>query len=121
MSLPADATETMVPRFALHEEHRFRAFLADAPLSIVLLRGYGCPYSATFERVFLEEPPPEGWTRAIREVEEGGHGPVGTALRVEVTPTVAAFTRDAEAARLPGKLLLGITRQQYRKWLRTLA
>lgn len=120
MTLPADASATGVPRFGLHEERRFRAFLAASPRSVVLLRGYGCPYSATFERVFLEEAPPEGWTLAIREVEEGGRGPVATALKVDVTPTVAAFTREAEAARLPGKLLLGITRQHYRRWLRGL-
>ena len=112
---------TTAPRFQLHEEAEFRAFLARTPRSVVLLRGVGCVYSTTFERVFHEEPPPEGWVLALREVEEGGRGPVSEAYGVDVTPTVAAFTRDAEAARLPGKLLLGITRQQYRRWLRGLA
>lgn len=111
----------MIERFALRDDAGFRAFLARTPRSVVLFRGVGCVYSTTFERVFHEESVPDGWVPAIREVEEAGRGPAGDAYGLDVTPTVAAFTREAEAGRLPGKLLLGITRQRYRKWLRTLA
>lgn len=93
-----------------------------APLGrvVVLYRGVGCPYSATFEKVFHEIAPPKGWTRLIREVEEGAHGPVGERHGVDITPTVAAFEDAREVARLEGKLLLGITRGQYAKWLKGL-
>lgn len=110
----------MTSRFALQEDGAFRSWLSQTPRAVVLLRGLGCAYSATFEKAFLEEALPAGWVAAIRQVEEGGEGPVGDALGVEVTPTVVAFTRGDEAARLPGKLLLGITRQQYRRWVRRL-
>lgn len=107
-------------RFALSEEAAFQEWLVAKPRSIVLLRGVGCPYSAAFETAFAEEPAPEGWALAVREVEEGGDGPVAEALKVEVTPSVAAFTFGEAAARLPGKVLLGITRVQYRRFLREL-
>jgi len=108
-------------RFALDEEDAFRAFVKATPRALVLLRGVGCAYSAAFERTFTAERAPEGWSRVVRQVEEGGRGPVGEALGVEVTPTVVAFVAGAEAARLPGKLLVGISRGSYLRWLRTLA
>lgn len=117
----AVATMTSIPRFGLRDAEGFRAFLAATPRSVVLFRGVGCLYSTAFEKAFEEEPVPEGWVRVVREVEEAGRGPAGDAHRLDVTPTVAAFTREAEAARLPGRLLLGITRQQYRRWVRGLA
>lgn len=104
-------------RFGLSEESRWRAFLAEAPRVVVLYRGVGCVYSSTFEKVFVEEPLPEGWVRALREVEEGGHGPIAEALDIDVTPTAAAIVQGKEVARLPGKLFLGIPRTSYRRWL----
>lgn len=109
---------TDVPRFALDDEEGFLRWRAAHPRALVLYRGDGCPYSATFEKVFLEEPV-DGWARAIRLVEEGGHGPVAEALRVDITPTVDAFF-DGREARLEGKLLLGITRGRFRQWARGL-
>src|SRR5687768_14224616 len=108
------------PRFGLHEDAAFRAWLARTPRAIVLLRGDGCPYSATFEPVFLATAPPAGWALAIRMVEEGGRGPVAEKLDVEVTPSVAAFRDGAPAQRLPGKLFLGIPRTTWKRWLKTL-
>ena len=109
-----------IPRFALAEDAAFRAFLARTPRAIVLLRGDGCPYSATFEPVFVATTPPAGWTLAIRMVEEGGHGPVAEKLDVEITPSVAAFRDGAPAERLPGKLLIGIPRTVWKRWLKGL-
>ena len=110
----------MPPRFELDEEDAFRALLKEHPRVVALLRGRGCPYSAAFEPAFSQVAPPEGWTACVRLVEEGGRGPVAEALRVDVTPTVVAFADGREVARLPGKLLLGITRGAYARWLRTL-
>lgn len=107
-------------RFSLEDGRSYGAWLREQPRALVLFRGLGCPYSATFEKVFQEEPVPEGWAVAVREVEEGGSGPVGESLLVHVTPTIAAYTRGEEAARLPGKLFIGITRAQYRRFLREL-
>lgn len=95
------------------------AFVAANPRALVLYRGVGCPYSRTFERVFGETEV-AGWARLVQEVEEGGEGPVGDRHRVELTPTVAAFVDGRESARLEAKLLLGITRQQYARWVRGL-
>jgi hypothetical protein len=108
-------------RFELGDEAGFRAFLAKEPRTVVLLRGHGCPYSATFEPVFTQATVPPGWAKCLRIVEEGGRGPVGDALGVQVTPTVIAFVEEKEAARLDGKLFLGITRTNYARWLKALA
>lgn len=108
----------MATRFAIPDDAAFSAWLEAQPRALVLYRGVGCPYSATFEKVFLEIPAP-GWSIAIREVEEGGEGPAGEALGIEITPTVGAF-RDGREERLKGKLLLGLTRSQYKAWLKKL-
>lgn len=110
----------LVPTFELAQENEFRDFVAKHPRVLVLFRGVGCAYSATFERVFLEGDSLPGWERAIRRVEEGGEGPVGEALGIEVTPTLEAFVGGSAAKRLPGRLSLGIPRSAYRRWLKSL-
>lgn len=106
--------------FDLDQDAEFRDFVAKHSRVVVLFRGVGCPYSETFERVFGEEALPEGWERGIRLVEEGGEGPVGDAWGIEVTPTVEAFVDAAAAKRLPARVLLGIPRAAFRRWLKSL-
>lgn len=108
---------TALERFDLADDDGFRARVASAPRLVVLMRGDGCPYSARFEKHFLDVPAPPGWGRAIRAVEEGGRGPVAEALGVVATPTVVAFERGRERARLEATLLLGLSRNAYEEWL----
>lgn len=105
----------MIERIALDDTTGLAAFLAAHPRAIVLFRGQGCPYSATFEPVFVALTPEPA---VVRLVEEGGRGPVAAALGVDITPTVARFDRGREVARLNGRLLLGITRTGYGRWLK---
>lgn len=63
---PADSALTSTPRFGLQDAEGFGAFLAATPRAVVLFRGVGCVYSTAFEKVFGEEPVPEGWVRAAR-------------------------------------------------------
>lgn len=111
---------TEIQRFSLDDEAGFQAYLARVRRVVVLAYGVGCPYSSRFEPEFRETPAPFGWATAIREVEEGGRGPVAEGLAVEVTPTVLAFQQGKPVDRLDGKLLIGITRNAYREWVRKL-
>lgn len=106
---------TEFPRFTLAQEEAFASWLVERPRALVLYRGVGCPYSAAFEKVFADVSP-RGVPRAIREVEEGGHGPIAEALGIDLTPTVGDFDEGTEE-RIEARLLVGITRERYQTWL----
>jgi hypothetical protein len=110
----------VIARFDLDDAAGLRAFLDKAERALALMRGVGCVYSTAFEPAFVEIEPPPGWLRCVRLVEEGGRGPVADAHGVDITPTVVAFADGREVARLDGKLLLGIPRTKYKRWLATL-
>lgn len=107
-------------RFGLDDVAAFDAWLAETPRAVVLMRGVGCPYSERFETAFARETPPVGWALAVREVEEGGWGPVADRHGIELTPTLVAFVEAHEVGRLEAKLLLGISVAAYRRWVRAL-
>ena len=107
-------------RFALDDEEGFAAFVKSTPRSVVLFRGVGCPYSAAFEPHFVAAKPPTGWALAVREVEDGGRGPVGDAYAIEITPTAIAFTRGKESSRLNAMFLIGMRPSAFDAWVKTL-
>lgn len=102
----------------MDEAAPFQAFLDAAPRALVLFAGDHCPYSATL-RPHFEAAAREGaggWAFAVRDLSERSDA-AWDAHGVQVTPTVVAFERGRETARLPGRMLLGITRPAFRKWL----
>lgn len=107
-------------RFSTREEAAFRAFLASTPRALVLFRGTTCPYSATLLPHFEKAAPTlPSWTFAVRDLSEAEDGPWDE-HGVDVTPTVIAYADGTVVSRLPGKMLLGITRQTFAKWLKGL-
>ena len=107
--------------FAWDDEAGFRAFLAGAPRALVLFRGTHCPYSATFRPHFEAAVGAQGgaWAFAVRDLSEADDA-AWDAAGVKVTPTVVAYEAGAERVRLEGRMLLGIPRTRFARWLRDL-
>lgn len=102
--------------FRAGDDAGFSAFLAATPRALVLFRGTRCPYSATFRPHFeAAEGETPGWALAVRDLAEADDA-AWRAHGIAVTPTVVAFVEGEPAARLPGRLLLGLTRQAFAGW-----
>jgi hypothetical protein len=108
------------PRFLLDDDAGFRAFLKENRKVVAFFRGVGCPYSAHFEPQWMPIEAPPGWARCIREVGEGGRGPVGDMYRIERTPSVLAFVDGAESSRVEAILTIGLGVRKYERWLASL-
>jgi hypothetical protein len=106
--------------FAPHEADRLRARLEREGRILVLLRSTVCPYGAAFRPAFFELAAARG-IRATDLLVGERDDAQWSAWAMRISPTVMLVEEGRETARLEGKLLLGITRQRYARWLSSTA
>lgn len=106
-------------QYAPHEAAALRERLRMEERIVVLLRSTVCPYGAAFRPVFFELAAARGLAATDLLVEEREPAQ-WDAWGMRISPTVLRFEAGREVARLEGRLLLGITRKQFARWLKEL-